>query len=136
MIGLLQRVRHARVQVAGNTVGEIGRGLLNWRFILPMVLWVFGAMALAGLGLSKLLAIGLPPLVAVVGGASSGKSTVYNPLLGCQLIDNSGNAPFYHQIRWEQDGAQVIQTWETLDENQHIPTLLFKGFYKTNSPQP
>ncbi|EDL50609.1 bile acid:sodium symporter family protein [Erythrobacter sp. SD-21] len=45
--------------------GEIGRGLLNWRFILPLVLWVFGAMALAGLGLSKLLAIGLPPLVAV-----------------------------------------------------------------------
>ncbi|MBX7527131.1 bile acid:sodium symporter family protein [Qipengyuania vesicularis] len=44
---------------------EIGRGLLNWRFILPMVLWVFGAMALAGLGLSKLLAFGLPSLVAV-----------------------------------------------------------------------
>lgn len=44
---------------------EIGRGLLNWRFILPLVLWVFGAMALAGLGLSKLLAFGLPPLVAV-----------------------------------------------------------------------
>ena len=44
---------------------EIGRGLLNWRFILPLVLWVFGAMALAGLGLSKLLAFGLPPLVAI-----------------------------------------------------------------------
>lgn len=44
---------------------EIGRGLLNWRFILPMVLWVFGAMALAGLGLSKLVAFGLPALVAV-----------------------------------------------------------------------
>lgn len=44
---------------------EIGRGLLNWRFILPMVLWVFGAMALAGLGLSRLVAFGLPPLVAV-----------------------------------------------------------------------
>lgn len=44
--------------------GEIGRGLLNWRFILPLVLWVFGAMALAGLGLSTLLAFGLPPLVA------------------------------------------------------------------------
>jgi D-tyrosyl-tRNA(Tyr) deacylase len=28
MIGLLQRVRHARVVVAGDTVGEIGRGLL------------------------------------------------------------------------------------------------------------
>ncbi|QZD89865.1 bile acid:sodium symporter [Qipengyuania aurantiaca] len=44
---------------------EIGRGLLNWRFIAPIVLWVFGAMALAGLGLSTLLSIGLPPLVAV-----------------------------------------------------------------------
>ena len=44
---------------------EIGRGLLNWRFILPLVLWVFGVMALAGLGLAKLVAFGLPPLVAV-----------------------------------------------------------------------
>ena len=44
---------------------EIGRGLLNWRFILPLVIWVFGAMALAGLGVSKLVAFGLPPLVAV-----------------------------------------------------------------------
>lgn len=44
---------------------EIGRGLLDWRFILPMVIWVFGAMSLAGLGLSKLLAAGLPALVAV-----------------------------------------------------------------------
>ena len=44
---------------------EIGRGLLNWRFILPLVMWVFGAMALAGLGLSALLAFGLPPLVAI-----------------------------------------------------------------------
>lgn len=44
---------------------EIGRGLLNWRFILPLVVWVFGAMALMGLGLSKLVALGLPPLVAV-----------------------------------------------------------------------
>jgi sodium/bile acid cotransporter 7 len=43
---------------------EIGRGLLNWRFILPMIVWVFGVMALAGLGLSKLLVFGLPPLVA------------------------------------------------------------------------
>lgn len=44
---------------------EIGRGLLNWRFILPIMLWVFGAMALAGFGLSKLFAFGLPPLVAI-----------------------------------------------------------------------
>lgn len=44
---------------------EIGRGLLNWRFMLPLVVWVFGAMAFAGLGLSKLVAFGLPPLVAV-----------------------------------------------------------------------
>ncbi|MBX7540361.1 bile acid:sodium symporter family protein [Qipengyuania sphaerica] len=44
--------------------GEIGRGLLNWRFILPLTLWVFGAMALAGLGLCRLVAFGLPALVA------------------------------------------------------------------------
>ena len=43
---------------------EIGRGLLNWRFILPLVFWVFGAMALIGLGLSKLVALGAPVLVA------------------------------------------------------------------------
>lgn len=44
---------------------EIARGLMNWRFVVPIVAWVFGAMALVGLGLSKLLAFGLPPLVAV-----------------------------------------------------------------------
>jgi hypothetical protein len=55
-------------------------------------------------------------------------------VLRSQLLDNSGNAPFYHQIRWEQDGAQVIQTWETLDENHRIVALLFKGFYKAISP--
>lgn len=44
---------------------EIAAGLRNLRFLAPLVLWVFGAMALAGLGLSMLGQGFLPPLVAV-----------------------------------------------------------------------
>ena len=44
---------------------DIATGIANWRFLLPLVLWVFGAMALAGLGLSKLAAGYLPPMVAL-----------------------------------------------------------------------
>ncbi|MEL6878154.1 MAG: bile acid:sodium symporter family protein [Pseudomonadota bacterium] len=45
--------------------GEIARGLANWRFFGPLFLWVFGAMALAGLGLSFVAQLALPPLVAL-----------------------------------------------------------------------
>ena len=31
---------------------DIAAGIANWRFLLPLVLWVFGAMALAGLALA------------------------------------------------------------------------------------
>lgn len=44
--------------------GEIAVGAANWRFILPLVIWVFGAMALAGFGLSIVGQTLLPPLVA------------------------------------------------------------------------
>ena len=33
---------------------DIAAGIANWRFLLPLVLWVFGAMALAGLALAAL----------------------------------------------------------------------------------
>ncbi|WP_155805983.1 bile acid:sodium symporter family protein [Erythrobacter litoralis] len=45
--------------------GDIARGLTNWRFFLPLGLWVFGIMALAGLGFSKLADNILPPLIAL-----------------------------------------------------------------------
>ena len=45
--------------------GEILRGLANWRFFLPLFIWVFGVMALAGLGISILAKGILPPLVAL-----------------------------------------------------------------------
>ena len=45
--------------------GEIARGLANWRFFLPLFLWVFGAMPAIGLGLSHAAAIWLPPMVAL-----------------------------------------------------------------------
>lgn len=45
--------------------GEIARGLANWRFFLPLMLWVFGVMPVIGLGLSGFAGTGLPPLVAL-----------------------------------------------------------------------
>ncbi len=44
---------------------EIARGLANWRFFLPLFLWVFGAMPLIGLGMSSLAGMILPSVVAL-----------------------------------------------------------------------
>lgn len=44
---------------------EIARGLANWRFFGPLMLFVFGAMALAGFGFAAFAATVLPPLVAL-----------------------------------------------------------------------
>ncbi|MDZ4274692.1 MAG: bile acid:sodium symporter, partial [Erythrobacter sp.] len=45
--------------------GEIVRGLANWRYFAPLMLFVFGAMALAGVGFASLAGTALPPLVAL-----------------------------------------------------------------------
>jgi len=45
--------------------GEIARGMVNWRFFLPLFAWVFGVMPMIGLGLSNLAASVLPPMVAL-----------------------------------------------------------------------
>ena len=44
---------------------DIAAGIANWQFLLPLVLWVFGVMALAGFGLSIFAQPYLPPLVAL-----------------------------------------------------------------------
>jgi sodium/bile acid cotransporter 7 len=44
---------------------EIARGLANWRYFAPLMLFVFGAMTLAGLGFGALAGTVLPPLVAL-----------------------------------------------------------------------
>lgn len=44
---------------------EIARGLANWRYFGPLMLFVFGGMALAGVGFAQLAAGLLPPLVAL-----------------------------------------------------------------------
>ncbi|MCA0911080.1 bile acid:sodium symporter family protein [Qipengyuania gaetbuli] len=44
---------------------DILAGIANWRFLLPLVLWVFGAMAIAGLGLSLAANSALPAVVAL-----------------------------------------------------------------------
>jgi sodium/bile acid cotransporter 7 len=45
--------------------GEIARAFTNWRFFLPLFLWVFGVMTLAGLGIFTISAGYLSPLVAL-----------------------------------------------------------------------
>ncbi|MDP4605854.1 MAG: bile acid:sodium symporter, partial [Erythrobacter sp.] len=45
--------------------GEIARGLANGRFFGPLMLFVFGGMALAGVGFAALAGTVLPPLVAL-----------------------------------------------------------------------
>lgn len=45
--------------------GEIRAGLRNWRFLGALTLWVFGGMAFAGLALSFIGSMMLPPLIAV-----------------------------------------------------------------------
>jgi sodium/bile acid cotransporter 7 len=44
---------------------EIARGLANWRYFGPLLLFVFGGMAIAGLGFAGLAGTMLPPLVAL-----------------------------------------------------------------------
>jgi len=44
---------------------EVLRGVGHWRLLLPLVLWSFGAMALAGFGLWKLTDGWLQPVVAL-----------------------------------------------------------------------
>jgi sodium/bile acid cotransporter 7 len=44
---------------------EIARGLANWRYFGPLMLFVFGGMALAGLGFASIAGAVLPPLVAL-----------------------------------------------------------------------
>lgn len=44
---------------------EIARGFANWRFFLPLMLWVFGAMPLAGYGFYQLGSSLLAPMVAL-----------------------------------------------------------------------
>lgn len=44
---------------------EIAKGLANWRYFGPLMLFVFGAMTLIGIGFAALAAPVLPPLVAL-----------------------------------------------------------------------
>ncbi|MEO9463154.1 MAG: bile acid:sodium symporter family protein [Marinomonas sp.] len=44
---------------------EIMRGFANWRFFLPLMIWVFGAMAIAGWGMSSVASLALDPKIAL-----------------------------------------------------------------------
>ena len=59
---------------------DIAAGIANWRFLAPLVLWVFGAMALAGLALAALV-IGC--IVIVLCGLTMGLSLLVGACRGC-----------------------------------------------------
>lgn len=44
---------------------EIAQGMANWRYFGPLLLFVFGAMALGGMGFASLAGQVLPPMVAL-----------------------------------------------------------------------
>ena len=44
---------------------EVLQGMRHWRFLIPVLIWCFGAMALAGKGFAIVLVGSLPPLVAL-----------------------------------------------------------------------
>ena len=44
---------------------EIGKGLANLRFLAPLMLWIFGAMAMAGWGLSAAVSAWVAPEIAL-----------------------------------------------------------------------
>ncbi|KPP89371.1 bile acid:sodium symporter family protein [Erythrobacter sp. HL-111] len=44
---------------------EIAQGLANWRYFVPLLGWIFGVMALVGLGFMQIAQLTLPPLVAL-----------------------------------------------------------------------
>ncbi len=44
---------------------EIARGLANWRYFGPLMVFVFGAMAVLGIGFGAMAGAVLPPLVAL-----------------------------------------------------------------------
>lgn len=44
---------------------DVARGIGSWRYLSILAIWCFGVLALVGLGLSRGLAGGLPPLVAL-----------------------------------------------------------------------
>lgn len=45
--------------------GEIAHGLMNWRYFAPLMIWVFGVMAVGGVGFARLADGLLPPQVAL-----------------------------------------------------------------------
>ena len=69
--GLAQAVANAAIFILFLLNGmriarrDIAAGIANWRFLLPLVLWVFGAMALIGAALAALGQGWLAPSVAL-----------------------------------------------------------------------
>ncbi|MFV0643079.1 MAG: bile acid:sodium symporter family protein [Sphingomonadaceae bacterium] len=79
---------------------DVVQGISKWRFLLPLVIWCFGIMALAGLGLSHLVAGALPAMVALgfvfLGTLPSTvqSATAYSSIAGGNVADSVVAAAF------------------------------------------
>ena len=47
-----------------------------------------------------------------------------------KLQEGPENRRQYNRITWEPGNGEVTQTWELLNENHEVVTMLFKGFYR------
>jgi sodium/bile acid cotransporter 7 len=74
--------------------GEVLDGMRHWRFLMPLLVWCFGAMALAGKGLELTLVDGLPSLAALgflylgVLPSTVQSATAYSSLAGGNLASS------------------------------------------------
>ena len=119
---------------------EIGKGLANWRFFLPLMLWVFGAMSLGGFALATLAQTLVPPAIAIgllylgalpstvqsaVSYSSLAGGNIALSVLGAALLNIAGvsvTVPIFLAFGGTGDGAVG---WETIERIALILLLPF-----------
>jgi hypothetical protein len=58
-----------------------------------------------------------------------GQRTGDSMVLQSELLKGTMLPLYYHRITWEKKRKSVIQTWEVLDEDLEVRSLVFKGIY-------
>ncbi len=119
---------------------EIAAGLVNWRFLLPLMLWVFAGMALGGFALSRVADTLLPSAIVIgllylgalpstvqsaISYSSLAGGNIALSILGAALLNIAGvfvTVPVFLALGGTGDGAVG---WETI---QRIALILLLPF--------